>query len=172
MNGLPTVGIPGAPIRESTIKGTLKRLTKSGVIIKLQLPRSKAVTPLYGLNVPVILACLDVWWEEAIEERDPNLDNIDALARSAWSRRTQNNLKCLSGYFEHCENAFNFLSNQQSPITDFEQFVNDLKLHVSPWEELRWLNSDVVDKLKAASRVKRKDLMSDKWKALMDRQDG
>ena len=161
--GLPTVGISGAPIKESTIKGTLKKLTKSRVIIKLQLPKSKAVTALYGLNLPVILTCLDVWWEEAIEERDLDLDNFDALTRSAWSRRTQKNLKCLSEYFGHFEETFKFLTNQQLPITDFEDFVNRLKLSVAPEKELAYEDGDIAQKLKTASRVRRKDLTPDKW---------
>jgi hypothetical protein len=162
-DGLPTIGIAGVPFRESTIKNTLRQLRDDQAIVKLKLPRSEAVTALYGLNVPVILEFLDVWWESAIHDRDLDLDNTNVLTRSMWSRGTQNILKCLCEYFEHFKKEFKFLTDQNSPIIKFDEFLDELKSYVRP-KELRELNWDIVQNLKTASRVRIMDLIPKKWK--------
>jgi len=163
INGLPTLGISGTPFKESSVKRILAQLTKEQVLVKLQLSRSKAVTPLYGLNVPILLQFLDVWWENAIRDKDLSEKYLDGLTRSVWSRRNQNVLKSLCEYFKQFESIFELMFSQKSVISNFNAFLCGLQKRHPKKTEIFIDGYEIINRLKIASRIRRNDIIPRKF---------
>jgi hypothetical protein len=141
------------------------QLTRVQAIAEIEFPRSRAVTSLYGLNIPLVLDFLDVFWRNSIVDLDLNEQNEDGFARSLWSRRTQNILRCLVEFFDPCKDFFSFLVTQNSPIKDFEAFILSLKQRLPEGYRVRRCEDtwQIVEDLKKASRIRVRDLRPKKW---------
>ncbi len=161
INGIPRIGIAGAPFGERVIKHALKYLSEEGILLKINLPPSKAVTPIYGLNLPAFLFFLDVYWKLAIQERayDDAGDDDECKARSVRSLRAQKLLDLLVPYLEKYQPLFKYMDEQKSPITNLDDFCNQLKKRLPANIDEISLKIELGD----ARRVRRGDLRPAKW---------
>jgi hypothetical protein len=169
VEGMPTIGVAGAPCKESTVKHVLSELSHQHVLLKLYLPPSRAVTPLYGFNLPIGLKFLNVAWDEAMSCLDNSDDIVEGkLTRSMAARRTKNILECLCEYFENFSGMFDFLKEQNQPIKDLAVFMQDLAATISREDLKGGPYLDVISDLKSASRVRHSDLVPGKWKDISE----
>jgi hypothetical protein len=59
----------------------LKRLVLGHFLLRIDLSRSRAVTPRYGLNLPGLLQLIEVLWQNELDFRDGRKDYADQDAK-------------------------------------------------------------------------------------------
>jgi hypothetical protein len=142
IEGKPTIGIAGAPFKERTIEAALKYLVETDetdILLKINLPKNKVVTPMYGLNLPVFLSFLNVTWKQEIQKISDKYDEESKCnAKSAKSYRAQKILLALNEYLERYKPMFNFIErynylkeikgikNNKCTIENVESFCDEL----------------------------------------------
>ena len=127
IEGKAKFAISGAPFKDRAIKATLKYMTEAGILLKIRLPQSKAVTPMYGLNLPIFLGYLDETWKLTIQDMADEYDE-EGKAKSLKSLRAQKLLAILGPYLKEFRVIFEHIGKQKSPITDVEAFSQGIEM--------------------------------------------
>jgi hypothetical protein len=124
INGMPTIGVPGAPLKDSTVKRGLSGLYRTGFLFKLKLPTSRTPTPMYAINFYHLLSLLYQCWSTAILDRtnDEDFNPLSLAAMKAYKLNTH-----LIEYLDNFKSLFDFLLNYEDTIKDVSVFIKKLE---------------------------------------------
>lgn len=134
MQGLPQLAISGCNLSESTIRRVMIWLSPphSDVFIKLNYRSNVIQTPIYGLNIPVLLNGLNEIWSNAIDDHIGGKDYLsdkDLMSDTSCRIADIGNLMlkpCIK-YCDHFSEAFDFMSSYTKNIDDIYDFKSKLK---------------------------------------------
>ena len=139
IDGRPQHAISGCKLSESSVKRALQVLSAGGFLVRLKL--KGAVTPIYGLNLPLFLKLLRVWWKAKLDKEEvdkdphefkPNLKPSNLMLRGWYL------LQLLDEYLTVWKSAFDYLQGQvDTPIEDADTFIEELSSHLPSSGEMR-----------------------------------
>jgi hypothetical protein len=124
INGMPTIGVAGAPMKNSTVKRGLSGLYRSGFLCNLKLPTSRTPTPMYALNLYHLLALLYQCWSNAIMDKT-NDEDFNPLSNAALKAYKLNSH--LVEYLDNFKSVFNFLLDYEDTIKNVSIFIETLE---------------------------------------------
>lgn len=153
MEGMPTIGIAGAPFQERAVKYALKYLVKIGALLKINLPKTKAVTAMYGLNLLDFLFFLDHYWKEAIKNLTNNYDydaELGSMAKSIKALRAQKLLSVLIQYTKKFKPVFNHIEKMKTPITNLGSFCKKVRTSCPDNQEHACFELDLIEGIRNA----------------------
>ncbi|MFC1580089.1 hypothetical protein ACFL4N_04185 [Thermodesulfobacteriota bacterium] len=159
IQGRVQYGESGAPFSERSLRYAQDIFSKAGLLIKLRLPQSQAVTPMYGINWLTLLHNLNYRWSKTIEDET---GEFKGRAQSLMSLYAQKRLLIVLEYLDDFEPMFQCIQNQmeKGPIKDIEVFVQKLKNCRTSGDG--HFDEELKEKLRNC-RVKKKDLLPNKW---------
>lgn len=166
VEGMPTIGIAGAPFKERAIKDALKYLVDSCLLIKICLPKNNCVTPLYGLNLYILLMLLEPSWKEAIlsiSDDDPEYEWA-GKAKSAKSLRAQKTLSFLNNYLKEFKKLIYYFyetEEKEGTIKNIDSFCNELRKLLPSKETCYSHSTNLTEWMRNYRIIKRKPLVYD-----------
>jgi hypothetical protein len=133
IEGMPCIAIPGCG-RKATTKAVLAQLCRDNFLIKLHLVRNgkKIITPLYGLNLPLMLKLIDRLWTNQINMQEISKDQYEDRPKRKPSNlmlRGRCQLRCCVKFSGDWEGAFRFLANYTEPVSDVDEFIKEWTGH-------------------------------------------
>ncbi|MHB8110005.1 MAG: hypothetical protein ACYDHW_08235 [Syntrophorhabdaceae bacterium] len=155
--GIPTIGIAPSCLSPRTVVTGLSKLSRTGIILRIELPRSQAVTKLYGLDIYRIMKLVEKQWRRMIRDTS---DSMSGNARSVASRKAQKFVDVLLEYMEAYEPVFDLLRAQTNqPIIDLDDFLEKLKKALPDNRQFR--NERLIDD-ERNTKVRKKELVLDR----------
>ena len=147
VRGIPTIGIAGAPFKDRVIKDALKYLSQEGILLKIRLPQSKAVTPMYGLNLFTLFFSLDILWKTAILDMS-NEYTQEGTAKSLKSLRAQKLLAILVSYLDEFKAVFKYITEKKEPVYDVKIFCDQMVKSLPASYDRAWIENTLILNIK------------------------
>lgn len=130
IKGMPCIAIAGCGLSETMIKNILGQLWRDKILIKLRFVRDgkRIITPLYGLNMPLLFVAIEALWRKQIKAKNDSNKEYGlhpAKKPSNLMLRSRCQLRCCLEFLLEWKSAFDFLTNYSEPITNIDDFISE-----------------------------------------------